>query len=190
MKSVRYLLILGYLASLSTASHARQSPEEMIAFAKAFCLAVGWEFTPGKVQARRIELVAGNRWRVSSPEVSLILNENPTYVRIGHSSAMRAARRTTKPNPQAPFVSGEADWFSQAKGIVNKVVAGSTFLKLRYKETLLQIGPTPMYRTNANSALISLQVTSPAILAGDQITVIMDRANGKLLSYSYSKKRG
>lgn len=189
MKSVRSLLIIGSLTALCTVSQARQNPEEMIAFTKTFCEALGWAFTPEKAQVKRIEPANENRWRVSSPEVSLILNENPVYVRIGHSGTLRAARKSTKPNLEAPFVSGEANWYSHAKGIVKKVLPGLTFVKLRYKETLLQSGPTPMYRTNANSALVNLRVTSPANREGDQITVIMDRANGNALSFSYSKKR-
>ncbi len=190
MKSVlRHLLCIGALATLCSASQARQSPQEMIEFTKNFCHALGWPFTPEKAQAKQIEPASGNRWRVSSPEVSLILNENPIYVRIGHSSSFANSRRHTTPNPEAPFVTGEANWYTHAKAIVKKVLPGLAVVKVGYRETLLQSGPTPMYRMNANSAQIMLQVTSPPNRAGDQISVIMDRANGNPLSFSYLKKR-
>jgi hypothetical protein len=150
---------------------------------------MGWQIDQSKAQVRRLEPAQGNRWRVSGGGISLILNENPMYVRIGHSTSLRRQRQQTTPNPSVPFRNGENNWYIHAKGIVGRFLPGLTFAKTGFKEIFLQSGPNPMLRTNANSALIELRVSAPESSAGDQITLIMDRATGKPLSFSYVKKR-
>ncbi len=170
-------------------AYGSQSTDQLVQSSKAFCLALGWEFDDSKIQVRSLDPAPENRWSVTDGGISLILNENPIYVRISSNTRLMDARRWTSPDIHRPAFSSEADWFTHSKKVVKKVLPGVTLEKVRFKETLLQSGPTPMQRSNANTAYIVLKVTAPSNRAGDEINVTMDRANGQVLKYAYWKKR-
>lgn len=165
------------------------STDQLIEFSKTFCLDLGWKFDVSKVQIRGLEPAAGNRWSVTDGRIILILNESPVYVRISSNTGLMNARRWTSPDIHRPIVSGEANWFSHSKKAIKNVLPGLTFEKTSFKETLLQSGPTPMQRSNANTAFIVLKVIGPSTRAGDEINLTMDRASGEVLKYAYWKKR-
>ncbi len=182
--------LFGFCAlSLVAWAYGDQSTDQLVQSSKAFCLALGWEFDDSKVQVKQLDPAPENRWRVRDGGISLILNENPIYVRIATNSRLWELRRWTSPDPSKPKFSGETAWVQHAKSIIHKVVPNTVLSKVRFEEVLLQDGPTPMQRSNANTAIVSLRITSPQARAGDEVTLILDRANGNVLQYAYWKKR-
>jgi hypothetical protein len=190
MKSRHLVTILGSFALVCAAmAKGRQSTDQMVQFAKSFCVALGWQFEASKAQVKRLAPAPESRWSITDGKVNLILNDSPVYVRICSNTGLMDARRRTSPDIHRSFVSGEANWFSHSKVAIKDVVPGLTFEKTRFTETLLQSGPSPMQRSNANTAYIVLKVISPVDRAGDEINLTMDRINGKVLKYAYWKKR-